>query len=74
MVSLFDYLGYPARPALGKRVADYAKMKKAKHSEREVSTKNYTGKVMLYEREFLDEFFKMESQNTKTSGINILPF
>lgn len=62
MVSLFDYLGKPAGATLGKRVAEYAKKKKAKHSEREVSTKNYTGIVMLYEREFLDEFFNLERQ------------
>lgn len=57
MVSLFDYLGYAAGSELGKQVAEYAKVRKAKHSTRYVSNPSYTGEVMLYEKEFLDEYF-----------------
>lgn len=57
MMSLFDYLGYAAGSELGKQVADYAKIRKAKHSTRYVSTATYTGEVMLYEKDFLDEYF-----------------
>jgi len=58
MLSLYDYLGYAAGSRLGKKVANYAKLKKVKHSVRQVNTKTYTGEVMLYTREFLDEYFK----------------
>jgi hypothetical protein len=57
MVSLFDYLGYAAGSELGKQVAEYAKVRNAKHSTRYVSNPSYTGEVMLYEKEFLDEYF-----------------
>lgn len=57
MLSLFDYLGYPAGNELGKQVAEYAAIRKVKHSTRYVSNPRYTGHVMLYEKEFLDEYF-----------------
>lgn len=57
MMSLFDYLGYAAGNELGKQVAEYAKIRKAKCSTRYVSNPSYTGTVMLYEKEFLDEYF-----------------
>lgn len=59
-ISLFDYLGKPAGPELGKRVADYAALKKAPHSIRHVANPKYVGNVMLYPREFLDEFFRLD--------------
>jgi hypothetical protein len=62
MVSLFDYLGKAAGAELGKHVADFAITKKAKIETREVSNPRYTGKVMLYERTLLDEFFKLNPQ------------
>ena len=58
LISLFDYLGYPAGNQLGEQVAAYAKIRKAKCSTRYVSTKTYTGPVMLYTREFLNEYFE----------------
>jgi hypothetical protein len=58
MLSLFDYLGRAAGPDLGREVADYADYKKAKFDVRFVSNPKYTGEVMLYTKEFLDEFFK----------------
>ena len=58
LVSLFDYLGYPAGNKLGEQVAAYAKVRKAKCSTRYVSTSTYTGPVMLYTREFLNEYFE----------------
>jgi len=57
MMSLFDYLGYAAGNKLGTQVAEYAKIRKAKCSTRYVSNPSYTGTVMLYEKEFLDEYF-----------------
>ena len=57
-VSLFDYLGHPAGPALGKQVAEYAKARKAKFGTRNVETKAYTGMIYTYEPEFLKEYFE----------------
>ena len=58
MLSLFDYLGYAAGKELGEQVARYAKIRKAKCDTRYVSNPKYTGDVMMYEREFLDEYFQ----------------
>lgn len=66
MVSLFEYLGKPAGSSLGDKVYKAAKKSKTTVTTREVHTKNYQGKVMLYPKEFLDGFF-----NEKTDD---LPF
>jgi hypothetical protein len=58
LLSLFDYLGYPAGKELGEQVAAYAKIRKTKCSTRHVTTKTYTGPVMLYTKEFLNEYFE----------------
>ena len=58
MLSLYDYLGHAAGKELGKQVADYAKLRKAKCDTRYVSNPSYTGDVMLYTKEFLDEYFQ----------------
>ena len=60
MVSLFDYLGYAAGPELGKRVAGYAKLKHITPEKRFVSNPKYTGEVLLYPEEFLNEYFEAE--------------
>ena len=57
MVSLFDYLGHAAGKELGAEVAAYATSKKAKIETREIANPRYTGKVLLYEKALLDEFF-----------------
>jgi hypothetical protein len=59
-LSLYDYLGKAAGPELGKQVADYAKERKAQHRKRYVSNKKYAGEVLLYTKEFLDEYFEMQ--------------
>ena len=56
-LSLFDFLGYPAGKNLGESVYNYAVQQKTPVSTRLVSTRTYTGKVMLYTRPFLREFF-----------------
>jgi len=58
LLSLFDYLGYPAGNQLGEQVAAYAKIRKTKCSTRHVSNPSYTGSVMLYTKAFLDEYFE----------------
>jgi hypothetical protein len=63
MLSLYDYLGYPAGNALGKEVAEAAAESNIKFETREVSNPKYTGKVMLYPENFLKEYF--ESKQAK---------
>ena len=61
MMSLFEYLGKPAGGDLGKKVYLAARAKNVNHSQREVSTRTYTGMVMLYPESFLGEYFKSEA-------------
>jgi hypothetical protein len=57
MMSLYDYLGRAAGTELGKQVCDTAVALKETIKEREISNPKYTGKVHLYRREFLDDYF-----------------
>lgn len=57
MLSLYDYLNRPAGPELGKEVWEAAKKAKIKPDERLVNTKNYSGKILMYPKSFLIEFF-----------------
>jgi hypothetical protein len=60
ILSLFDYLGYAAGSELGKQVADYAKIRKTRCNARYVSNPKYKGNIMLYTKEFLDEYFQVK--------------
>ena len=55
--SLYDYLGQKAGPELGKDVYKTALILKEPVGVREISNKAYTGKVMLYRKEFLKDYF-----------------
>jgi len=57
LMSLYEYLGRAAGPELGKQVADTAVKLRETIQEQEISNPKYTGKVKLYRREFLDEYF-----------------
>ena len=57
MMSLYDYLGRAAGMELGGEVNKTALALKETIQEREISNSKYTGKVHLYRREFLDEYF-----------------
>ena len=57
MMSLFEYLGYAAGTETGKEVYSTANKLRETISTQNVSNPKYTGKVMLYRREFLDEYF-----------------
>ena len=57
-VSLYDYLGQASGKELGRDVYRVAVSKNEPVSARDIETPNYTGKVMLYRREFLKEYFK----------------
>ena len=60
MLSLYDFLGKAAGTELGAEVYKESQSKdiKTKVSTREVSNKTYTGRVMLYPKQFLEEYFK----------------
>jgi hypothetical protein len=60
LLSLFDYLHYPAGQVLGAEVAKYAKQKGATISTRQVTNKKYTGPVNLYTPDLLESFFTEE--------------
>ena len=57
MISLYDYLGHAAGSDLGKKVAIAASKAGIKSEIREVSHVGYKGPIMLYPRQFLDNFF-----------------
>jgi hypothetical protein len=58
MMSLYEYLGRAAGSELGKEVAEVAVRLRETIQEQDVSNPKYNGKVKLYRREFLDEYFK----------------
>jgi hypothetical protein len=57
MMSLYDYLGKAAGPELGRTVHKSSKVHKVRTNIREVSNSKYSGKVTLYPKWFLDQFF-----------------
>ena len=61
MISLYDYLGKAAGSELGKKVNEYAYVRQAETKLRYVENPVYKGKIMLYTREFLDEFFRVQA-------------
>ena len=67
MLSLYDYLGKPAGKELGASVYSAAVEKQIPRSIREVSNPKYTGKIMLYPKSFLDQYFQV-------SQVDNLPF
>jgi hypothetical protein len=76
-ISLFDHLNKAAGPELGKQVAEYAKIRNVPFRVRYVQNKNYTGNVMLYQPEFLKEFFRTRflfKINPESTKIDNLPF
>jgi hypothetical protein len=57
MLSLYDYLKRPAGSVLGKQVAEYAKLRKARYGTKEVNHHGYQGIVHTYTKAFLEECF-----------------
>lgn len=60
LISLYDYLGYAAGGELGKQVATAAAKSKEKIGKRLISNTRYKGEVLLYRREFLQEYFQKQ--------------
>jgi hypothetical protein len=57
-LSLYDYLGKAAGSELGKQVASAASKADIKMESRTVENPKYTGKVILYPKDFLDFYFR----------------
>jgi hypothetical protein len=58
ILSLYDYLGKAAGKELGAAVNNFAKINKIPVTMKEVNTPKYKGKIMMYPKSFLDEYFK----------------
>lgn len=56
-LSLYDYLGHAAGQQLGKQVYETALGLSIQTQEREVSNKNYSGKIKIYPKSFLEAYF-----------------
>lgn len=57
-LSLYEFLGKPAGGLVGKEVWDAASKHGIKAQSREISTPKYTGKVLLYPKDFLEFYFR----------------
>jgi hypothetical protein len=77
-LSLYEFLGKAAGEELGKKVAAAAAKAKLKLETREISNPKYTGKVLLYPKDFLEGFFQepepMDSITLGDIQDNDLPF
>lgn len=56
-MSLYDYLGQPGGRKLGREVYAAAKAGNEPVEERKVATQKYNGRVLLYRRSFLENYF-----------------
>jgi len=72
--SLYEYLGRPAGPELGKQVYAAAAAKGVQADSHEVSTPKYTGIILKYPISFLDEYFKKPNQTVQEILDDDLPF
>ena len=57
MLSLYDYLGKAAGRELGKDVFATATAKKIITTIKQVSNPIYSGKIVMYPKSFLNEYF-----------------
>ena len=62
-MSLYDYLGKPAGPQLGKEVNLKAQANNIPIQMKDVSNSKYTGKVLMYPKHFLDLYFGVQQTN-----------
>jgi hypothetical protein len=57
-LSLYEFLGKPAGGPLGKEVWEAASKQGIKAQSREVTNPKFTGKVLLYPKDFLEFYFR----------------
>jgi hypothetical protein len=70
MMSLFEYLGYAAGSELGKEVATTAVALKETIEKKYVTNTRYKGEILMYRREFLDEYFKKKIYDAEVEPSN----
>ena len=70
LLSLYDYLGHAAGVKLGDEVNKVAQLRDIPARTRQVNNPKYEGKVMLYPKWFLDEYFG----NSQEEDDDSLPF
>ena len=70
LLSLYDYLGHAAGIELGDEVNKVAQLRDIPARTRQVNNPKYEGKVMLYPKWFLDEYFG----NSQEEDDDELPF
>ena len=64
-LSLYDFLGRPGKE-LGKSVYEHAKKQGIKTETKEITNPKYTGKVMMYPKDFLEDYFSsMQTEESK---------
>ena len=56
-LSLYDFLGHPAGPELGAKVASAAKFSNVKILTKEIFNPRYQGIIMTYPQSFLEDYF-----------------
>ena len=59
MMSLYDYRGHADKDGTAKKVNEYAKLRNTPNKKRKLNFGKYD-EVFLYNKEFLDEYFKLE--------------
>ena len=74
-MSLYDFLGHAAGTEVGKEVVVEAKKQGQKIITKEIKNKAYTGKVMMYDIDFLTKYFtKPQQPSVQTPDEDDLPF
>ena len=59
MMSLYDYQGHADKDGTGLKVNAYAKLRNTPNKKRKLNFGKYD-EVFLYNKEFLDEYFKVQ--------------
>jgi hypothetical protein len=70
--SLYEYLGHAAGSDLGKRVATAAVAQGVAIQTQEISNPKYSGTVMMYPVDFLDQYFGKDAQPEQPTVQDIL--
>jgi hypothetical protein len=60
-ISLRTYLGYKPSKELAESVARYARSSKQPYKTELVNSSNYQGNILMYTRQYLDEYFSLNS-------------
>lgn len=72
MMSLYDFLGRAAGNELGIEVNKAASRLNQPVGFREIQNPKYKGKVVLYERKFLEYYFNINVSHTDNNGKQLI--